>query len=49
MKTKVYKVSKEKAIKIASNHNCVAYSVAEKYTDCELKEVLKQLHLQANF
>lgn len=49
MKTKTYKVSREKAIQIAMNHNCVNRQIAEKYTDSELKEVLKQLKLKANF
>ena len=50
MKTvKVYKVSKERAIQIASNHNCVSLGIAQKYTDSELKEVLRQLNLKANF
>ena len=49
MKTKTYKVSKEKAIQIAINHNCISRETAEKYTDSELKEVLKQLKLKANF
>lgn len=49
MKTKIYKVSKEKAIKIASNHNCVTIEVARNYTDHELKEVLKHLKLKADF
>lgn len=49
MKTKVYTVSKEKAIQIAINHNCVTREVAERYTNSELKEVLKQLKLKPNF
>lgn len=49
MKAKVYTVSREKAISIAANHNCVAKEVAERYSDSELKEVLKQLKLKANF
>lgn len=49
MKTKVYTVSKEKAIQIAINHNCVTREVAEGYTNSELKEVLKQLKLKPNF
>lgn len=49
MKTKSYKVSKEKAIEIAMNHNCVSKAIAERYTDSELKEVLKQLKLKADF
>lgn len=46
---KTPKVSRERAIQIASNHNCVSRAVAEKYTDTELKEVLRQLKLKANF
>jgi hypothetical protein len=49
MKKKVYKVSKERAIEIAMNHNCVTRDTAIKYTDSELKEVLRHLKLQANF
>lgn len=41
MKAKVYKVSKARAIEIAMNHNCVSREIAERYTDSELKEVLK--------
>jgi hypothetical protein len=49
MKSKNYKVSREKAIQIAMNHNCVSREVAENYTDSELKEVLRHLKLKANF
>lgn len=34
------KVSRERAIEITMNHNCVSRQIAEKYTDSELKEVL---------
>lgn len=40
MRPKTYKIAKEKAIKIAMNHNCISREVAERYTDSELKEVL---------
>ncbi|MDY3979112.1 MAG: hypothetical protein SOZ00_03735 [Tidjanibacter sp.] len=49
MKTKIYKVSRERAIEIAANHNCVPREVARNYTDSELKEVLRHLKLKANF
>jgi hypothetical protein len=49
MKPKTYKVSKERAIEIAANHNCVSLEIARGYTDSELKEVLRQLKLKANF
>ena len=49
MKTKIYKVSREKAIQLAMNHNCISKDIAEKYTDSELKEVLRQLNLKAKF
>lgn len=49
MKRKVYKASRERAIEIAMNHNCISKQIAENYTDSELKEVLKQLKLSANF
>lgn len=41
MKKQTLKVSRERAIIIAMNHNCVSREIAESYTDCELKEVLK--------
>lgn len=43
------KVSRQRAIEIAMNHNCVSMEIAEQYTDSELKEVLRQLKLKANF
>ncbi len=49
MKTKIYKVSREKAISIAMNHNCVSRKIAENYTNSELKEVLMHLKLKPNF
>jgi len=50
MKTaKVYKVSKFKAIQIAMNNNRVTREQAENYTDSELREVLTQLRLKADF
>lgn len=49
IKRNVPKVSRERAIQIAMNHNIVSREVAEHYTDSELKEVLKQLKLKANF
>lgn len=49
MKRKIHKVSRERAISIAANHNCVPREVAEQYTDSELKEVLRQLMLKASF
>ena len=41
MKTKIYTVSKSRAIEIAMNHNGVSREIAERYTNSELKEVLK--------
>lgn len=46
---KTPKVSRERAIQIAANHNCVSKDVAATYTDSELKEVLRQLKLKAAF
>lgn len=43
------KVSRERAIQIAANHNCVSKEVASAYSDSELKEVLRQLKLKAAF
>lgn len=49
MKTKIYAVSKARAIEIAMCHNCVSREAAERYSSSELKEVLRQLKLKANF
>lgn len=43
------KVARQRAIQIAANHNCVSLDIAQRYTDNELKEVLKQLNLKAAF
>jgi hypothetical protein len=40
---------KARAIEIAANHNRVPREVAARYTDSELKEVLKQLNIAAGF
>lgn len=49
MKRNVIKVSKERAIQLAMNTNGVSREIAERYTDSELKEVLRLLKLKANF
>jgi len=46
---KKIKVTRERAITIAMNHNCISREQAERYSDSELKEVLKQLRLTAGF
>ena len=43
MGTKTYKVSRQKAVQLAMNHNKVSFEIANNYTDSELKEVLKHL------
>ena len=43
MKQRIYKISREKAIQLTMNHNCVSYEIASNYSDSELKEVLKHL------
>ena len=43
------RVSRERAIQIAATHNCVSKEIAMKYTDSELKEVLRHLKLKSNF
>lgn len=43
LRKKVYKISKERAIKLAMNHNCVSREIAEKYTDSELREIVVHL------
>ena len=50
MKTrKSFKVNREAAIKIAMNTNGVSREVAERYTNSELRDVLRLLKLKANF
>lgn len=49
MKRNIVKITKERAIEIAMNHNCVSREIAEKYTNSELKEVLRVLKLKADF
>jgi len=49
MKAKIYKVSREKAVQIAANHNCVDRKTAGNYTSSELKEILQSLRLKADF
>ena len=49
MKRKIIKISKERAIEIAMNTNGITREIAEKYTDSELKVVLRLLKLKANF
>lgn len=49
IKRKQIKISRERAITIAMNHNCVSKEIAQNYTDSELKEVLKQLKLKTGF
>jgi hypothetical protein len=46
---KKIRVSKERAVTIAMNHNCVSRQVAENYTDSELREVLRHLKLTPGF
>lgn len=40
---KTIKVSRERAIVLAMNHNNVPREIAEKYTDSELREVIKHV------
>ena len=42
MKKKAIKVTRERAIQIAMNHNGISRGMAERYTDSELREVLRQ-------
>lgn len=43
------KVSRQRAIEIAANLNCVSLEIASKYTDSELRECLRLLKMKANF
>jgi hypothetical protein len=46
---KTIKISRERAVEIAANHNVVSREIAERYTVTELKEVLRCLRLTPNF
>lgn len=53
-RVKTYEVSREKAVELVANHNCVSREVAERYTDSELKEALRHMggrtfRIKANF
>ncbi len=48
MRTRVYKISRAKAVELAANYNCVSKEVAANYTDSELKEVLRHLSSTLN-
>lgn len=48
-KEKTIKVSKDRAIIIASNHNNIPIEKAKAYTDSELREVLRHLNLKPGF
>lgn len=49
MKRRIIKVTKERAIQIAMDHNGISREMAERYTNSELKEVLRQLRLKGDF
>lgn len=49
MKMKICKVSKQRAIRIACDHNGVSLDMAKNYTDSELREVLRHLKLKPDF
>lgn len=49
MKKRPIKVSKERAIEIAMNTNGISRGIAERYTDSELREVLRLLKLKPGF
>ncbi len=40
---KTIEITRERAIEITMCHNCVSRKVAERYTDTELKEVLRHM------
>ena len=49
MKKKPIKVSRERAIELAMNTNSISREQAERYTDSELREVLRLLKLKPGF
>lgn len=48
-KKRIIRISRERAIEIASNLNSITIEMAKRYTDSELKECLRLLNLKANF
>lgn len=48
-KKRIIRISRERAIEIASNLNGITIEMAKRYTDSELKECLRLLNLKANF
>lgn len=49
MKKRQFKVSRVCAIEIAMNTNGISREMAERYTDSELREVLRLIGLKAGF
>jgi hypothetical protein len=49
MKKKTLLTSRANAIRIAMNHNNITREQAEKYTDSELKEVLRHIDPSFNY
>lgn len=49
MKKRQFKVSRVRAIEIAMNTNGINREMAERYTDSELREVLRLIGLKACF
>lgn len=43
MRRRVIRVTREVAITLAMNHNGISREMAERYTDSELREVLKHI------
>jgi hypothetical protein len=44
---RIHLISRDKAITLAMNHNGVERTIAEKYTNSELKEVLANISREA--
>ena len=47
IRRRIHLISRDKAITLAMNHNGVERTIAEKFTDSELKEVLRHISREA--
>ncbi len=43
------RISRTRAIEIAMNINGISYGLASRYTNSELRECLRQVHMKADF
>lgn len=49
LKRKFVRVSRDVAIGLAANNKCVSLEIAKKYTDSELRDILKKIDIKSAF